>query len=112
MKQTEARLEMTKYQAPPNLISLLNRTYESEKELIDYKYKLIEKEKEACHEAINKISKRQSGILGSLKIAHSSNLEEINNKIEKLKLVFLKIVTTFHQFFNFIFFLKARIDTV
>jgi hypothetical protein len=104
LKQTEARLEMTKYQAPPNLISLLNRTYESEKELIDYKYKLIEKEKEACHEAINKISKRQSGILGSLKIAHSSNLEEINNKIEKLKLVFLKIVTTFHQFLILYFF--------
>lgn len=85
MKQTESRLELVKYQPPPSLIALLNKTYESEKELIDYKYKLIEKEKEACNEAIGKISKRQSGILGALKIAHSSNLEEVNNKIEKLK---------------------------
>lgn len=85
LKQTEARLDLVKYQAPMTLITLLNRTYESEKELIEYKYKLIEKEKEACHDALNKISKRQSGLLGALKIAHSSNLEEINNKIEKLK---------------------------
>jgi hypothetical protein len=85
LKQTEARLDLVKYQAPTTLITLLNRTYESEKELIEYKYKLIEKEKEACHDALNKISKRQSGLLGALKIAHSSNLEEINNKIEKLK---------------------------
>lgn len=88
LKQTEARLELIKYQAPTNLIQLLNRTYESEKELIEFKYKTIEKEKEACHEAINKISKRQSGVMGALKIAHSSNLEEINDKIEKIKYEF------------------------
>lgn len=85
LRQSEARVENMKYQPPVSLIGLLNRTYESEKELIDYKYKLIEKEKEACYDALKKISKRQSGLLGALKIAHSYNLEEINNKIEKLK---------------------------
>lgn len=85
LRQTESRIETIKYQPPHALICLLNKTYESEKELIDYKYKLIEKEKEACYEALNKISKRQSGLLGALKIAHSNNLEEINYKIEKIK---------------------------
>lgn len=85
LKQTEARLETIKYQPPSNLITLLNRTHDSEKELLDYKFKLIDKEKEACMDALNKVSKRQSGILGALKIAHSTTLEELNHKLELLK---------------------------
>lgn len=85
LKQTEARLDMVKYQPPQMLVNLLNRTYESEKELLEYKFSIIEKEKEACYDVLNKISRRQSGILGALKIAHSSTLEEINHKLELLK---------------------------
>ena len=47
LKQTEARLELIKFQPPVNLMNLLNRTFDSEKELLDYKFKLIDKEKEA-----------------------------------------------------------------
>lgn len=85
LKQTEARLEIVKFQTPQNLTNLLNRTYESERELFEYKFITLQKEKEACFEALNKISKRQSGLLGALKIAHSSTLEEINHKLEILK---------------------------
>jgi hypothetical protein len=85
LKQSEIRLDMVKYQPPTQLIGLLNRTYESEKELLDYKFKLIEKEKEACMDSLRKVSKRQSGILGALKIAHTSTLQEINLKLEMLK---------------------------
>lgn len=85
LKQSEARLEMVKYQPPLNLILLLHRTYESEKELLDFKLKLIYKEKENCMDTLNKVSRRQSGILGALKIAHSSTLEELNHKLENLK---------------------------
>ncbi|RNA34932.1 stromal interaction molecule [Brachionus plicatilis] len=85
LKQTEARLEIVKFQTPQNLTHLLNRTYESERQLLEYKFITLQKEKEACFEALNKISKRQSGLLGALKIAHSSTLEEINHKLEILK---------------------------
>lgn len=85
LKQTEARLELVKYQPPQNLINLLNRTYESERELLEYKISTIQKEKESCYDSLKKISKRQSGLLGALKIAHSSTLEEINHKLEVLK---------------------------
>ena len=85
LKQTEARLDTVKYQPPAGLISLLNRTYDSEKELLEYKFKLIDKEKESCLDALNKVSKRQAGILGALKIAHSTTLEELNHKLELLK---------------------------
>ena len=85
LKQTEARLDTIKYQPPVALINLLNRTYESEKELLEYKFKLIDKEKESCLDALNKVSKRQAGILGALKIAHSTTLEELNHKLELLK---------------------------
>lgn len=85
LKQTEVRLDMVKYQPPASLIHLLNRTYESEKELLEFKFKLIHKEKESCLDTLNKVSKRQSGILGALKIAHSSTLEELNHKLELLK---------------------------
>lgn len=84
LKQTETRLELVKYQPPVNLINLLNRTYESEKELLDYKFKLIDKEKDACVDSLKKVCKRQSGLLGALKIAHSSTLEDIQHKLEIL----------------------------
>ena len=89
LKQTESRLETVKYQPPPHLIALLNRTHDSEKELLEYKFKLIDKEKESCMDALNKVSKRQAGILGALKIAHSTALEELNHKLELLKYDFL-----------------------
>ena len=85
LRHARARLEVARYQPPARLLHILNRTYESEKELLAYKFKVIEKEKEACLEALNKVSKRQAGILGALKIAHSSTLEEVNHKLEILK---------------------------
>jgi len=84
LKQTEARLDLIKYQPPVNLINLLNKTFESEKELLDYKFKLIDKEKETCVDSLKKVCKRQSGLLGALKIAHSSTLEDIQHKLEIL----------------------------
>ena len=87
LQQTEKQLSLTRYQAPSQLVQLLTRTYESEKELLEFKFKLIDQEKKNCLDELNKVSKRQSGILGALKIAHSSALEEINSKLELLKLV-------------------------
>jgi hypothetical protein len=85
VKNLKFKLDNMKYHPPSQLLHLLTRTYESEKELLDYKFKIIDKEKEACLDALNKVSKRQSGILGALKIAHSSTLEEVNHKLEILK---------------------------
>ncbi len=85
LKQAETRMETLKYQPPSALISLLNRTHDNEKELLEYKFKLIDKEKESCMNALNQVSKKQSGILGALKIAHSTTLEELNHKLELLK---------------------------
>ncbi|CAF0734485.1 unnamed protein product [Brachionus calyciflorus] len=97
LRQTEARQELVKFQPPQNLINLLNRTYESERELLEYKFNTIKKEKEACYDSLNKISKRQSGLLGALKIAHSSTLEEINHKLEILKHEIQKCKTEKHE---------------
>ena len=85
LRQTEKRLETVKYQPPETLITLLNRTCESEKELLDYKFKLVDKEREMCVDSLNKVCKRQSGLLSALKIAHSSTLDEIQHKLELLK---------------------------
>jgi hypothetical protein len=97
LRQTESRLETVRYQPPSGLIHLLNRTYESEKELLEYKFKLIDKEKESCLDALNKVSKRQSGILGALKIAHSTTLEELNHKLELLKREIQKCKSEKHE---------------
>ena len=79
LQQTEKQLSLTRYQAPSQLVQLLTRTYESEKELLEFKFKLIDQEKKNCLDELNKVSKRQSGILGALA------LEEINSKLELLK---------------------------
>lgn len=92
IKNLKLKLDNTKYHPPSQLLHLLTRTYESEKELLEYKFKIIDKEKEACLDALNKVSKRQSGILGALKIAHSSTLEEVNHKLEILKYVFFQLI--------------------
>ena len=83
-KVRNALKHLIKYQPPVNLINLLNKTFESEKELLDYKFKLIDKEKETCVDSLKKVCKRQSGLLGALKIAHSSTLEDIQHKLEIL----------------------------
>ncbi len=85
LQQTEKRINHIKYQPPAILVQLLNKTYESEKELLKFKMKLIDQERHNCLEGLNKISKRQSGVLGALRIAHSTALDEINSKLELLK---------------------------
>jgi hypothetical protein len=92
LKNLKLKLDNTKYHPPSQLLHLLTRTYESEKELLEYKFKIIDKEKDACLDALNKVSKRQSGILGALKIAHSSTLEEVNHKLEILKYIYFNIL--------------------
>ena len=83
LKQAEKRAE--KYQPLEALIPLLNRTCESEKDLLDYKFKLVDKEREFCVDSLNKVSKRQTGLFSALKIAHSSTLDEIQHKLELIK---------------------------
>jgi len=85
LKQAEARLEIVKYHPPSGLVNLLNKSHEFEKDLLEYKYKLIEKERIACYEELHEISKKNSGIFGALKITHSSVLEKINHKIHLIK---------------------------
>jgi hypothetical protein len=85
LRQTENKLEMVKYQAPALLVNLLNRAFESEKELFDYKNKMIEKEKSNCYNELNKLSKRQSGVFGAFKLVHSSYIEELNHRIDLIK---------------------------
>jgi stromal interaction molecule 1 len=85
LRQTEVRAELVKFQAPPQLLNLLNRAYDSEKELFDYKHKIIEKEKNLCHGELNKLSKRQSGMLGAFKLVHSSYIEDLNHRIDLIK---------------------------
>ncbi len=85
LKKTESRLDMVKYQPPVVLITLLNKTYESEKALLDFKLTMIEKEKLECVDSLNRVVKRQSGFMGALKIAHSSTLEDIQHRLEGLK---------------------------
>jgi hypothetical protein len=85
LRQTETKLEMVKFQAPALLVSLLNRAFESEKELFDYKHKMIEKEKSNCYNELNKLSKRQSGVFGAFKLVHSSYIEELNHRIDLIK---------------------------
>jgi hypothetical protein len=85
LKQTENSIDRIKFRPSAELINLLTLTHESEKSLLEQKFKLIEKEKESCLDSLNKVSKRQSGILGALKIAHSSTLEELNHRLEILK---------------------------
>lgn len=83
--KTQSRLSTVKYQPPLPLISLLNKTYESEKALLEFKLQMIEKEKADCVAQFNKIVKNQSGFMGSFKTAHSSALEEIQQKLEGIK---------------------------
>ena len=83
LKQAERRLD--KYQSFENLLPLLNRTCESEKELLDYKFKLIDNERSECAETLKKIFKRQKDIFSSLRIAHTSTLDDIQHKLEILK---------------------------
>lgn len=85
LKRSESQLDSVKYLPPPTLISLLNKTYESEKSLLEYKLSVIDKDKTECVDALNKVCKRQAGFLGALKIAHSSTLEDIQHKLEGLK---------------------------
>jgi hypothetical protein len=85
LKQAEARLEIVKYHPPTGLVNLLNKSHEFEKDLLEYKYKLIEKERIQCYEELHEISKKNSGIFGALKITHSSVLEKINHKIHLIK---------------------------
>jgi hypothetical protein len=85
LNQTEKRISYIKYQPPALLVQLLNKTYESEKELLKFKLKLIDQERQNCLEGLDKIFKRQSGVLGALRIANSTALEEINAKLELLK---------------------------
>ncbi len=85
LKKTESRLDLVKYQAPSILIQLLNKTFESEKSLLEYKLSMIEKDKNDCVDSLNKVCKRQSGFFGALKIAHSSTLEDIQHTLEGLK---------------------------
>jgi hypothetical protein len=85
LKKTESRLDLVKYQPPIVLITLLNKTYESEKALLDFKLSMIEKDKLECVDALNRVVKRQSGFMGALKIAHSSTLEDIQHRLEGLK---------------------------
>ena len=85
LKKSESRMDLIKYQPPSTLISLLNKTYESEKSLLDYKLSVIEKDKTECVDSLNKVCRRQAGFLGALKIAHSSTLEDIQHKLEGLK---------------------------
>lgn len=85
LRQAEARLDMSKFQAPPHLLAMLNRAFESEKDLFDYKQKAIEKEKNLCYNELNKLSKRQSGVFGAFKLVHSSYIEELNHRIDLIK---------------------------
>lgn len=85
LKQRELQINMVKTTPPAELIQLLDKTYESEKELFDFKLDFIEKEKNKCLEELNKITKIQSGVFGMFRIAHSSMLEEINTKLEMIK---------------------------
>lgn len=83
--KAQSRLDTIRYQPPLPLISLLNKTYESEKALLEFKLQMIEKEKTDCVAQFNKIVKNQSGFMGSFKTAHSSSLEELQQKLEGIK---------------------------
>lgn len=91
LKKTESRLDLVKYQPPLVLITLLNKTYEAEKALLDFKLSMIEKDKLECVDALNRVVKRQAGFMGALKIAHSSTLEDIQHRLEGLKLKHQKL---------------------
>ena len=85
LRQTETKLEIIKFQAPSLLFNMLKRSFESEKELFDYKHKIIEKEKSLCSNELNKLSKRQTGVFGAFKLVHSSYIEELNHRIDLIK---------------------------
>lgn len=97
LKKSESRMDLIKYQPPSTLISLLNKTYESEKSLLDYKLSVIEKDKTECVDSLNKVCRRQAGFLGALKIAHSSTLEDIQHKLEGLKIKHQKLKSEQHE---------------
>ena len=85
LKKTESRLDLVRYQPPVAMVKLLNKAFESEKALLEFKLSMIEKDKNECVDSLNKVCKRQSGFFGALKIAHSSTLEDIQHRLEGLK---------------------------
>ena len=87
LDKTQSQLDLVRYQPPLPLIHMLNKTYECEKALLEFKLSSIEKEKDEVSSNFRKVCRNQSGFLGAFKTAHSSALEEIQQKLEGIKYV-------------------------
>lgn len=77
--------QIVSFKVSQELKRLLAKTHDYERDLLEFKFKCIEREKEECSQALEKMFKQQSGLFGAFKIAHTSDLDNINSKLELMK---------------------------
>ncbi|CAF1159111.1 unnamed protein product [Adineta steineri] len=85
LRKAEEHARHQSYEAPPELIDLLKRTYHIEETAFETKRKLAENAMLTAKEQMNKISKMQKGFFGAVRIAHTGCMDNIGELINAAK---------------------------
>ncbi|CAF2596650.1 unnamed protein product [Rotaria sp. Silwood2] len=85
LRKAEEHARHQSYEAPPELIDLLKRTYHIEEAAFEIKRKTAESAMLTAKEQMNKISKMQKGFFGAVRIAHTGCMDNISELINAAK---------------------------
>ncbi|CAF2070722.1 unnamed protein product [Rotaria magnacalcarata] len=85
LRKAEEHARHQSYEAPPELIDLLKRTYHIEETAFEQKRKSAETAMLTAKDQMNKISKMQKGFFGAVRIAHTGCMDNISELINAAK---------------------------
>ncbi|CAF0721856.1 unnamed protein product [Didymodactylos carnosus] len=85
LRKAEEHARHQSYEAPSELLELLQRTHDLEEAAFEIKRKLAENAMMNAKEHMTKISKMQKGFFGAVRIAHTSCMDDVGELINAAK---------------------------